>query len=187
MSQRGLTGRSSAMSVTRIFLRRSACFRSLCGAIFVLCDTSPLSADDDALRIKSKSPARGLGLSLESLPNKQVSPVQTSVDDSLTGIALSWRVVPCGETAGDSLRGYEARLRRDDVHADAVAGKPPQHASRGTSLGPCRSWREKLVGVLPVLRRQNSPAKYRQRESNLGFQSTFPLARSNINMLEALR
>jgi hypothetical protein len=103
MSQRGLTGRSPAMSVTRIFLRRSACFRSLCGAIFFLCDTSPLSADDDALRIKSKCPARGLGLSLESLPNKQVSPVQISVDDSATGIALSWRVVPCVETAGDSL------------------------------------------------------------------------------------
>jgi hypothetical protein len=78
-------------------------FTRLCGDIFFVRGASPLSADDDALRMKSKSAARSLGLSLESNPKKGVGPVRTTVHDSLTGIVLSSRYAPCGESAGDSL------------------------------------------------------------------------------------
>jgi hypothetical protein len=52
--------------------------------------------------MRSKSASRGLGLSLKSSPKKGVGPVQTTVQDALTGIVLS-RYTPDGESAGDSL------------------------------------------------------------------------------------
>jgi hypothetical protein len=45
-------------------------FTRLCGDLFFVRGASPLSADDDALRMKSKSAARSLGLSPKSNPKK---------------------------------------------------------------------------------------------------------------------
>jgi hypothetical protein len=65
--------------------------------------------------MKSKSASRGLGLSLKSKPKKGVGPVQTTVHDSLTGIVLSSRYAPCGESAGDSLMLAIMKLARVEM------------------------------------------------------------------------
>jgi hypothetical protein len=45
-------------------------FTRLCGDLSFARGASPLSAEHDALRMKSKSASRGLGLSLKSNPKK---------------------------------------------------------------------------------------------------------------------
>jgi hypothetical protein len=90
-------------------------FMRLCGDLFLMRGASPLSADDDALRMNSKSASRDLGLSLTSDPKKGVGPVQTTVHDSLTCIVLSSRCALCGESAGDSLLLAIMKLVRVEV------------------------------------------------------------------------
>jgi hypothetical protein len=90
-------------------------FTRLCGDLFFVRGASPLSADDDALRVKSKSAARSLGMSLKRNPKRGVGPVQTTVHDSLTGIVLSSRYAPCGESAGDSLLLAVMKLARVEM------------------------------------------------------------------------
>jgi hypothetical protein len=53
--------------------------------------------------MKSKSTSRGLDLCLKSSRKKGMGPDQTAVQDALTGIVLSSRYTPDGESAGDSL------------------------------------------------------------------------------------
>jgi hypothetical protein len=98
------------LEVERLFMR-------LCGDLFLVRGASPLSADDDALRMNSKSASRDLGLSLTSDPKKGVGPVQTTVHDSLTCIVLSSRCALCGESADDSLLLAIMKLARVEVHS----------------------------------------------------------------------
>jgi hypothetical protein len=65
--------------------------------------------------MKSKSASRGLGLSLKSSPKKGVGPVQTTVQDALTGIVLSSRYTSDGESAGDSLLLADMKLARVEL------------------------------------------------------------------------
>jgi hypothetical protein len=77
--------------------------------------TSPLSAEHDALRMKSKRASRGQGLYLKSNPKKGVGAVQTTVQDALTGVVLQSRYTPYGESAGDLLLLVVMKLARVDL------------------------------------------------------------------------
>jgi hypothetical protein len=90
-------------------------FTILCGDLFFVRGASPLSADDDALRMKSKSAACSLGFPLKRNPKKGVGPVQTIVHDSLTGIVWSSSFAPWGESAGDSLLLAVMKLARVEM------------------------------------------------------------------------
>jgi hypothetical protein len=63
----------------------------LCCDIFCVRGALSMSADNSVRPIKSKSPARGLGLSLKSKPIRRLGPVQTTVICSLEGVLRRYR------------------------------------------------------------------------------------------------
>jgi hypothetical protein len=102
MGQRGWNGSSPTTRRQGDSRGGAPAYEIVRGPIFVR-RALLLSTDHDALHMKSKRASRGLGLSLQSNAKKGGCPVQTTVYDSQTGIVLSSRYAPCGESVGDTL------------------------------------------------------------------------------------